>query len=74
MQGDCVSSPNYGYFQMKPYPWIIAHDGTQGDKSYMLECKRCGHTQKFEPPLSITYYLEVAKAFERMHKNCKEKS
>ncbi len=59
---------------MKPLDWIIAHDGTQGDKSYMLECKRCGAIQKFEPPIPVDYFVKVAKAFSGQHKRCKEQS
>ena len=59
--------------KMKKVDWIIAYDGTKGDEAYMLKCLRCGAKQKFMLPVSIDYYLDIAKAFEREHKRCKEK-
>ena len=52
--------------------WIIAHDGTRGDQAYMLECLRCGATQKFNTPIYVDYWVKVGKVFFREHKRCRE--
>jgi len=52
-------------------PWIIANDAT-GPNPYMLQCQRCGGVQKFTPPLSLDYFVGVAKVFGRVHRDCKE--
>ena len=56
---------------MKRCDWIVGKDATQGDESYMLECLRCSAIQKFKPPIPVDYYVSVAKAFSKIHKNCK---
>lgn len=56
---------------MKPTPWIIAHDGTQGKDAYAMECLRCGEKQRFATPISITVYCAAAKAFEKQHARCR---
>ncbi len=56
---------------MKSADWIIAHDGTQGDDAYALECLRCGSKQRFSTPISITVYCAAAKAFEHEHRHCR---
>jgi hypothetical protein len=52
--------------------WIVIQDGTGGDDAYSLSCEHCGARQRFEVPLSVTYWCDVAKAFEREHRRCQE--
>ncbi len=55
---------------MKTPNWIVVQDGT-GDDPYSMHCLRCGAKQRFELPISITYWCSVAKVFEREHRRCK---
>ena len=50
--------------------WIVARDGTGAD-AYSLECLRCGVVQRFTFPFSVTYWIQVAKAFAAEHRRCK---
>ncbi len=54
--------------------WIVAHDGTKGADSYMLECLRCGAKQRVVPPIAIEVYVATARAFEKIHKHCRKAS
>lgn len=56
----------------KKVDWIIAHDGSQGENAYAFECLRCGQKQRFVVPIAVDIWLAAAKAFEKMHKGCKE--
>ena len=58
---------------MKPTPWIIVNDGTKGRDAYMLHCLRCGAVQRFELPISIDYFVNVGKAFQKEHGKCRER-
>jgi len=58
---------------MKSCDWIIANDGSRGEKAYMIECLRCGATQPFSTPIPVDYWVSVAKAFEKIHKRCRAK-
>lgn len=58
--------------RMKP-TWIICHDGTKGIDAYAMECLRCGEKQRVALPINVTLYVAMGKAFERIHKKCKEK-
>lgn len=51
--------------------WIVAHDGTKGNDSYMLECRRCGDTQRFAVPINVGIYVAAMKVFQRQHADCK---
>lgn len=53
-------------------PWIVANDAT-GPDPYTLLCERCNGRQRFDPPLSVDYFVGVTKAFVREHKTCEEK-
>lgn len=57
-----------------PADWIIAHDGTKGADSYMLECLRCGQKQRVVPPIAIDVYVATAKAFSKIHRHCRKAS
>ena len=57
---------------MAKHEWIIAHDGSQGEDAMAVECKRCGEKQRFVLPISITVWCAAAKAFEKVHKLCKD--
>lgn len=60
-----------GKHDMKPSPWIVAHDATKGNDAMAMECLRCGTKQRFVLPISISVWCAAAKAFEREHANCK---
>lgn len=51
--------------------WVVAHDATQGDKAYALECLRCGVVQKVALPISIDCYLALGGAFAKEHSRCR---
>ena len=54
-----------------PTPWIVTHDGSGGDDAYAAACKRCGAVQRFAMPMALPVYIAAAKAFLKMHRNCK---
>ncbi len=53
-------------------PWIIAHDATQGDDAYAVECTRCGIIQRVALPITIDCYVALAKAFGKSHRYCRD--
>ena len=57
---------------MKNRDWIICYDGTHGDKSYAMECRRCGAVQKVAIPIQISVWAAGAKAFQKIHRKCFE--
>ena len=50
-------------------PWIVCCEGS-GPDPYMIECKRCGETQKVAVPISVRAFLAAAQAFSRRHSSC----
>lgn len=50
---------------------VVAHDATQGDMAYALECTNCGAVQKVALPISLDCYVAMAKAFGKTHARCK---
>ena len=57
----------------KSCDWIVCHDGSHGKDAYALECRRCGAIQRVATPISVDCYVAMAKAFERMHRTCKDR-
>ena len=52
-------------------PWIK----TRGDASTLTTfCERCGHTDTFKLPISVTDFAALAKAFVGEHKKCRERA
>ncbi len=54
--------------------WIVAHDGTKGADSYMLECLRCGAKRRVATPMSVKAYVATAQEFRKIHKHCRKSS
>ena len=52
--------------------WIYSRDATHGDRSYGLECRRCGASEDVPLPIAIDVYLAYAKKFSRRHRLCQE--
>jgi hypothetical protein len=59
---------------MKYPSWVVAHDATEGDDSYAVECLRCGDKQCFAVPISVTVYIAATKAFAKLHSRCRTHS
>lgn len=53
-------------------PWIVAHDGTEGEDAYAFECLRCGQKQKVALPISIKAWVSASKDFCGIHEHCME--
>lgn len=51
---------------------VIAHDATQGELAYAIECRHCGAIQKFSLPISISVYVAASRAFVDDHARCKK--
>jgi hypothetical protein len=46
---------------------VLTVEGTDNGAAH---CRRCGETQRFVLPMSVTVYCAALNAFERLHASC----
>ena len=68
---DYKSPKQMGEQMSEDYPWIRANDAT-GTDAYMLSCLRCGYEQRFQVPMTASYFIAVMAAFQKEHEGCCE--
>jgi hypothetical protein len=58
---------------MKPSDFhIVLLDDSHGVEAHSLKCLHCGQIHKLTMPIAITKFAKAVKAFEALHKDCKE--